>query len=517
MSLTVRPSSHQPQAPAAALRPSAVAQGWRPIAHINQLHPRGADQNYVNGAYNCAPTVVAMLARGHGKLGDLNDAQLIQQLGQDIVTQKGTDPQGVARMLERADVPLAGDALAANYTDADVKQHLNQGHMLIAQVRTMDRDAREKGSAHYVLIQGMTARGNYIVSDPLDHKTYVASPEQLKNAVLKCPPDGGMLIPVASPAEAKALAAPTAPAAGSPAAAPGQTPADRKPTLTEMPAVAPRRTTTQTELAVDAFGPPRRPSLAEMPAVGGVPTKKPTLTEMPAVGQAVTRKPTPPELAVDAFGPTRRPSLTEVPIAGPVAPRKATPPELAVDTFGPTRRPSLTEMPLVGPVAPRTPTLAETPAISAPPTLAPPTLAPPATPAEPLVTQVPVDEPSKDAFTASHDVLEGVDTKFKKPTHLKRDSRLERNERRNEFDLDVHYGHGHRRSGRHHTPAETRSVNEIAKDLLERKARGDTTVYEELAALENSTSAKDQAVLEKIERADLKDPGTGKKFEGDAF
>ena len=116
MSISLRTQSQQPQALHPALSAAASAQGWQPIPQINQLHPRGADQNYVNGAYNCAPAVVAMLARGHGKMGDLNDAQLIQQLGQDIVTEKGTDPQGVATMLERADVPLAGDALAANYS-----------------------------------------------------------------------------------------------------------------------------------------------------------------------------------------------------------------------------------------------------------------------------------------------------------------------------------------------------------------------------------------------------------------
>jgi len=467
MGINLRVLSQQSRAPATALGAAASAKGWQPIPHINQLHPRGADQKYVNGAYNCAPTVVAMLARGHGKMGDLNDAALVQALGQDIVTQKGTDAQGVTRMLERADVPLAGDALAANYNDADVKQHLNQGHMLIAQVRTTDRHARDQGSAHYVLIQGMTQRGNYIVSDPLANKTYVASPEQLKNAVLKAPPDGGMLIPVASPAEAKALAAPTAPAAdGSGTAAPQTlvgTPALRKPTLTEMPAVAARRPT-QPEIAVDAFGPTRRPSLAEMPAVGAVAAKKPTLTEMPAV---------------DTFGPVRRPSLTELPLVGPVAPRKPTSPEVAVDAFGPVRRPSLTELP---------------------------------------ITSAPVDEPSAEAFTATGDVLKGVDTEFKRPTHLTRDSRMEANERRNHFDLDVRYGHGRRHSGRHQTLApEDRNVNEIARELLARKARGDASVYDTLSELENSTSEKDQRVLEQIERSDLKDPGIGKRMEGDAF
>jgi hypothetical protein len=320
-----------------------------------------------------------------------------------------------------------------------------------------------------------------------------------------------MLIPVASPAEAKARTAPTAPAAGSPGTAVPQmlvgTPAVRKPTQTELPAVAPR-TTTQTQLAVDAFGPTRRPSLAEMPAVGAVATKKPTLTEMPAVGQAAPRRATSPELAVDTFGAVRRPSLTEIPVAGPVAPRRATSPELAADTFGPIRRPSLTEMPITGPVAPRAPTLAEMP-IAAPVASR--------TPTAPLVTPTPVDEPSKEAFTASDDVLKDVDTEFKKPTRRSRNSRMEANERRNHYDLDVRYGHGHRNSGRRHTSPEKQSVNEIAKDLLERKARGDASVYEELAALENSTSKKDQQVLEKIEQSDKKDPGTGKKFTGDGF
>ncbi|KFE70520.1 C39 family peptidase [Hyalangium minutum] len=443
MSISLRTQSTQPRTPSTGLSAAASSQGWQPIPHINQLHPRGADQNYVNGAYNCAPAVVAMLARGHGKLGDLNDAQLIQALGQDIVTEKGTDPQGVAQMLERADVPLAGDALGANYSDADVKQHLSQGHMLIAQVRTTDRDAKDKGNAHYVLIQGMTPRGNYIVNDPLANRTYVASPEQLKKAVTKAPPDGGMLIPVSSPAEAKAaLKAPSEPAAEvtAPAARPLVEPAVRKPTQTALPAVAPRRTTTQQELAADAFGPGRRPSLTEIPAT----------------------------------------------------------------------------------LAPRVPTLAEMPAVQLPKTLAPTTLSPATLGAisasrTPTAPPVPADEPSEQAFTASDDVLKGVDTEFKKPTQRSQDKRLESNERRNHYNLDVSYSHGRRSSGRRQSSTENRSVNEAAQDLLKRKAQGDASVYDELAVLENSTSKRDQQILAVVQQSDLKDPGIGKKMSGDAF
>jgi hypothetical protein len=124
-------------------------------------------------------------------------------------------------MLARADEPPAGDALGANYKDSELKKQLNQGHMLIAQVRTSDPKGQQD-SAHYVLVQGMTKDGNYIVSDPLAKKPYVVTPKQLKDAVLKAPPDGGMLIPVMSPTEAKKLAAPSAPVASAPAVDPSQ-------------------------------------------------------------------------------------------------------------------------------------------------------------------------------------------------------------------------------------------------------------------------------------------------------
>src|SRR5689334_8736215 len=124
MTVSLRPSALT-KANSAPLGADASAKGWKQIPQINQLRPRGADKDYVNGAYNCAPAVVAMLARGAGRMGDLTDAQLISQLGKDIVTPEGTDPEGVARMLARVDLPPAGDALGANYKDAELKQHLN--------------------------------------------------------------------------------------------------------------------------------------------------------------------------------------------------------------------------------------------------------------------------------------------------------------------------------------------------------------------------------------------------------
>jgi hypothetical protein len=187
------------------------------LPHINQFRPKGAAAaHYVNGPYNCAPAVVAMVARGWGKEGQLSDAQLINTLGKGLVTSQGTTPEGVAQMLGRVGVPLAGEALAGQYSDAALQQHLQQGNTLIAQVGVHDR-ATGQDSAHYVLIQKATADGNYVVSDPMANKPYVISPKQLREAVGRAPPDGGLLLPVSGPGST-----PAAPPAPAPALASGQ-------------------------------------------------------------------------------------------------------------------------------------------------------------------------------------------------------------------------------------------------------------------------------------------------------
>ncbi|MDC0713948.1 C39 family peptidase [Stigmatella sp. ncwal1] len=203
--MSIRRSSTTELLPVQAPR----AEGATSLPHINQLRPKGANSNYVNGPYNCAPAVVAMVARSWGKQGHLNDAQLINNLGQGLVTSQGTTPEGVAQMLGRVGVPLAGEALAGKYSDAALKQHLQQGNSLIAQVGVND-PATGQDSAHYVLIQKGTADGNYVVSDPMANKPYVITPKQLREAVGRAPPDGGLLIPVGGPGNASAAATATA-------------------------------------------------------------------------------------------------------------------------------------------------------------------------------------------------------------------------------------------------------------------------------------------------------------------
>lgn len=192
---TSSPELSRVQAPPKA---ASTPGGWQTLPHVNQLRPNGADANYVNAAYNCAPAVVAMLARGAGKQSELTDAQLINQLGQGLVTENGTTPQSLAIMLGRAGVPIEGKAMAGEYSDDAVKQHLQQGHKLIAQVALTDAD-QKNASGHYVLIRDVNAQGNYVISDPMSSEVSVVTPEQLRGAVNRAPPDGGLLVPVGGP------------------------------------------------------------------------------------------------------------------------------------------------------------------------------------------------------------------------------------------------------------------------------------------------------------------------------
>jgi hypothetical protein len=171
-------------------------QGWRYMPHINQLDPKGAGKHY-DGSKDCAPAVVAMLAHGYGRTGNLKDADLIKELGQGLTDRNGTEPRQVARMLERVGIPVAGKALAGRYDDRDVNEHLRKGHMLIAQVEA--RGESGKNSSHYVLVRGKAPNGNYIVSDPMAKQPYEVTPAQLRNQIKNAPPSGGMLIPVAGP------------------------------------------------------------------------------------------------------------------------------------------------------------------------------------------------------------------------------------------------------------------------------------------------------------------------------
>jgi hypothetical protein len=463
MSVTLRPSELSRNA--IASRAEAPAPKDPPkMHHINQLRPKGADKDYANGPFNCGPAVVAMLARQFGKAGHLNDAQLVSELGKGLVTRDGTSPEGIAQMMERADVPLGGKALGAGYTDAQVKDNLLKGQKMIAQVRSSNPD-NNKDAAHYVLVEGMTKDGNYVISDPLAKGPYVVSPRLLKDAVLNAPPDGGMLIPVANPADAKTAAPGTA--------APG--------------AVAPG-TPVQGAVAPGAV-----PVGAANEAVSVPDMSMQTPSEAVASGRSVT-------------GSFR------------AIPRTMSNPNLGairgMDSF-------------VGPMP--TPTsaaenLARTQVLSAPgfmPTATPVTARTPSTTAAPLILSPNVGEKvsEAEAFTATEEAFKGVDTEFKETENKPSDSRLAQNDKRNNFNLDVRYGGGPSQNDepKRAVTGDNHNLGDFIRNLLNLKSRGDEKAYKTLGQLENSTFAEDKQVLAEFKQSDKKDRGIGVKTRGDAF
>lgn len=183
----------------AAQSKKASSDGWQYMPHVNQIFPRGADANYVNGPYNCGASVVAMVARGHGKKPNLTDAQLITHLARGNTTETGSTPDDVANMLKRAGVPVPGNsALGGPFDGSRVKDQLKKGRMLIAQVGVRDSKTGDVTS-HYILIKKKTADGKFVISDPLKKKSTIVSAYQLAKAVDSAPPDGGMMIPVGRP------------------------------------------------------------------------------------------------------------------------------------------------------------------------------------------------------------------------------------------------------------------------------------------------------------------------------
>jgi hypothetical protein len=223
----LKPALAKPGAP-------APQPGWQDIPHIQQLRPEGAGRHYVGGARFCGPAVVAMLARGAG-MDRQTDARFIQDLSAGIVSRNGASPQGIAKMLERVNVPPAGPALGASYSDAALQQHLSQGNKVIAQVKASD-SRTGPASAHYVLVRGTTPEGNYLISDPLEPKPGEVTPSQLRQMVRGAPPDGGLLIPVGPPGSQPRT--PATPATGTPSRGSPETDAAVQEILKKMGASA---------------------------------------------------------------------------------------------------------------------------------------------------------------------------------------------------------------------------------------------------------------------------------------
>ncbi|HVG58539.1 MAG TPA: papain-like cysteine protease family protein [Hyalangium sp.] len=483
--------------------------GWGPPHHINQLTPKGADENYKNALFNCGPAVIAMLAKSSGNFKDMTDAQLVSELGSGLVTDKGTTSEGITKMMERADLPLAGDALGAGYSEKDLQDQLKQGNKLVAQVRSTNPQA-QADSAHYVVIEGMTRDGNYVISDPLAKGPYAVKPDQLKEAVLKAPPDGGMLIPVGAPGAKSVEAAAPAGTPGAPSAAvTAPKPSDGF-SDPDLRAIEARRVTDPNGIRVSDV---MARAGAVDPSTVAVAGRVSNALGLPVAGLTT------------CLGNEADASIGELINAGEGLAKTL---GGAVSLDGTAAEGVGYELPQTAFVGPRAAVAQPAVAQPAGPATTPPAANPDttATPSAPLILNDPTVKVAKEgeAFTVSDAELAKVDGTFTETANKPTDSRLVENDQKNDFKLDVNYGRGDDKAkpaakAKDKGPVadEKMSIGDFIRKLLGLKEKGDEKAYDILGDLEHSKHGRDQQVLNKFKHKDKHDPGTGSRRWGDDF
>jgi hypothetical protein len=171
------------------------------LPNISQLKPNGLAHGYTNGEMNCAPTSMAMIARGlppdtllDGKpIGQMPDAELINRLGRIGDTdEQGTSANGVIAMAEELGLSTSTrqGGLDMEYYDSV----LAAGGSVIANGAYPDEHGEAVG--HFVTVTAKTNDGNYVVNDPRFGESFVVTPRQLDEFLRSNTVHGGISIGV---------------------------------------------------------------------------------------------------------------------------------------------------------------------------------------------------------------------------------------------------------------------------------------------------------------------------------
>jgi hypothetical protein len=140
------------------------------VPQMSQTRPIGADASYTNGASNCGPTSMAMLARAVGYGADLNDAQLISKFAQVGKSDgEGTSANGMVAIA--GEMGMQASVKCPTSAD-DVAAQLKAGKAVVV-CGNYDTEPQhyhpEKGPrGHYLLITGQDKQGNFILRDPFN-------------------------------------------------------------------------------------------------------------------------------------------------------------------------------------------------------------------------------------------------------------------------------------------------------------------------------------------------------------
>lgn len=177
-----------PVASAAPATPATAAQDGGPVRQgnapwISQFNPAGNDGSYYNGAANCGPASMAMIARAFGLGEGLTDAKLINKLGEaGGTTADGTGVNGISVMARSLGLNAEQRGPGANVDW--IAEQLRAGKMVVANgdyfaMAPHANSARVGTGGHYVAVVGMDANGNFLVNDPADRNVGAVSPADL--------------------------------------------------------------------------------------------------------------------------------------------------------------------------------------------------------------------------------------------------------------------------------------------------------------------------------------------------
>ena len=160
------------------------------VPFISQYRPVGAEHGYSNGAANCGPTSMAMIARAFGYSAGMSDAQLINALGRAGGTGgDGTNVNGIIAMAR--EMGKEGQMRSGGGVDFMIEA-LRNGKLCVANgdyyaMPPHQNDAKTSG--HYVAVVGYE-NGNFIVRDPADQNVRLVSREQMEQFITSNPNGG---------------------------------------------------------------------------------------------------------------------------------------------------------------------------------------------------------------------------------------------------------------------------------------------------------------------------------------
>lgn len=164
--------------------------------YINQYSPAGKSGGYTNGAANCGPTSMAMIARAFGYGKGMTDAQLITRLGRMGGTNgNGTNVNGIAAMAQGIGKTAQTRGPGAHVDW--IADQLRAGKLVVANgdyFAMAPHENPSRSSGHYVAVVGMEGR-NFLVHDPADRNVHKVSPEAMAKFI-RSNPNGGYQIAV---------------------------------------------------------------------------------------------------------------------------------------------------------------------------------------------------------------------------------------------------------------------------------------------------------------------------------